>query len=283
MRPVLRLPLAAALVTVAGAAGAQVISLDEVVVSSGTEDVAAAPSAASEETGEPATQADSGLLTQGAEEAFRAPSGTTVITRQTIARDSGRNISDALQTAPGVIAPTSADDPGVAINIRGLQDHGRVAVTVDGARQNFARSGHAANGTVTLDQRMIKSVTVNRGPTAVVGGSAIGGTVAFETIDAGDVLRGDETVAGRLESTVETNGPGGVIHGEFATRIGTAFDVLAAGTFGKGADYQDGDGETIRSADQLTSGLLKARLRLAEGHETTLSAMRIYNTSRTAR
>ncbi|MET0921599.1 MAG: TonB-dependent receptor plug domain-containing protein, partial [Xanthobacteraceae bacterium] len=38
---------------------------------------------------------------------------------------------------PGVTTQTRGDDPGTAINIRGLQDFGRVAVLIDGARQNF--------------------------------------------------------------------------------------------------------------------------------------------------
>ena len=47
---------------------------------------------------------------------------------------------------PGVSTEENADDPATAINVRGLQDFGRVAVTIDGARQNFQRSGHNANG-----------------------------------------------------------------------------------------------------------------------------------------
>ena len=38
---------------------------------------------------------------------------------------------------PSLWTNTRSDDPGIGFNIRGLQDFGRVAVIVDGARQNF--------------------------------------------------------------------------------------------------------------------------------------------------
>ncbi|ORE96343.1 TonB-dependent heme/hemoglobin receptor family protein [Stappia sp. 22II-S9-Z10] len=216
-------------------------------------------------------------LSPAADAALMAPSATTVITRETIQREGGRSIAGVLESTPGVTVTESADDPAVSINIRGMQEFDRVAVTIDGARQNFGRSGHSANSSVYVDQRMIQAVDITRGPVQAVGGSAVGGTVAFETIDADNVLRDDETWGGRLETSVESNGPGGVIHGEAAARIGQAFDVLAAGTFRHASDYRTGDGERVQSATELTSGLLKTRLRLAEEHETVFSAMRVAN------
>ncbi|UOM33916.1 TonB-dependent receptor domain-containing protein [Acuticoccus sp. I52.16.1] len=266
------------------AASAQDIVLEEIVVAGEVEgdrtgEATASSEAAGTSSADGASEAAAldPRLSPAAEAALRSPTATTVLTRGTLQREQGRSIADALQTVPGVIVTESADDPGMSINIRGLQDFGRVAVSIDGARQNFGRSGHSANDSVYLDQRMVKSVEVTRGPINVVGGSAIGGTVAFQTIDADDVLRDDETYGGRVETTVETNGPGGVLHGEAATRIGQAFDVLAAGTFRNASDYYDGDGDMIRSEEQLLSGLLKARLRLAEEHETVFSAMRVAN------
>ena len=56
--------------------------------------------------------------------------------------------SDLFCGLPSVWFRERGDTPETAINIRGLQDFGRVAVVVDGARQNFQRSGHNANGAV---------------------------------------------------------------------------------------------------------------------------------------
>jgi hemoglobin/transferrin/lactoferrin receptor protein len=55
-------------------------------------------------------------------------------------------VSDVFWGVPGVWFQERADDPGAAINIRGLQDFGRVAIVIDGARQNFQRTGHNADG-----------------------------------------------------------------------------------------------------------------------------------------
>ena len=90
---------------------------------------------------------------------------------------------------PGVTTAETARDTAQSVNIRGLQDFGRVNVLIDGARQNFQRSGHNANGVFYLEPEMLKSVDITRGPTAMIYGSgAIGGVVAFSLLDADDIL-----------------------------------------------------------------------------------------------
>jgi len=275
--------LATVAAVMATPASAEVIQLDDVVVARGPSEQVAAPDAGVTAAGTAVTApADAGVPGDAAtaaavEAALRAPAPVTVITRQDIARQGQTNLSDVLETVPGVLSPTSADDPALSVNIRGLQDFGRVIVSIDGARQNFARGGHASQGSFYIDGDLVKAVTVTRGPATVVGGAAVGGMVAFETIDADDVLRGDETIGARAKVSSITNGPGAGVHGEVAARIGEAFDVLLAGTVESTGDYQSGDGTRIRSANLLRSGLFKARLRVAEGHETTFSAMRISN------
>src|SRR5262249_45549961 len=98
--------------------------------------------------------------------------------------------SDILFGIPGVWFQERADDPGPAGNIRGLQDFGRVAVVVDGARQNFQRTGHNADGVFYLEPELISGADVVRGPVAnIYGSGAIGGVVSFTTKDVSDVLR----------------------------------------------------------------------------------------------
>ncbi len=273
-----RSAIALALAAAAGPAVAQVIDLDEVVVSRAAEDAGAPQDgSASAPAAAPGSTSVAGGQSGAVEAALRAPAPVSVVTREEIARAGQGNISDALQGIPGVIVPTSADDPALAINIRGLQDFDRVIVSVDGARQNFSRSGHAGASSFYVDGDMIKQINVTRGPSSVVGGGAVGGTVEFVTIDADDVLRGDETVAGRAKVSGITNGAGAAVHGEVATRISEAFDVLVAATVESTGDYRDGGDQRILSAAMLHSGLLKVRARIAEGHETTLSALRVAN------
>jgi hemoglobin/transferrin/lactoferrin receptor protein len=99
-------------------------------------------------------------------------------------------LSDIFYNVPGVSFQERGDDPSTVINIRGLQDFGRVAVVVDGARQNYQRTGHNANGSFFLDPELVGGVDVVRGPTAnIYGSGAIGGVVSFRTKDINDVVR----------------------------------------------------------------------------------------------
>ena len=63
-------------------------------------------------------------------------------------------LSEIFFGMPGVTFQERGDSPATAINIRGLQDFGRVAVVVDGARQNFQTTGHNASGVFFLDPEL---------------------------------------------------------------------------------------------------------------------------------
>jgi hemoglobin/transferrin/lactoferrin receptor protein len=214
--------------------------------------------------------------TRTAEPVDRSLSGTSVLDRSTIQTQTNPNRpSDFLDLLPGVTTSEEGGDPATAINIRGLQDFGRVNVMVDGARQNFQTSGHNANGAFYIDPEMIRSVDVTRGATATVYGSgAIGGVVDFRTLTADDVLSGDQMVGGFVKAKYSTNGPEPLGHGEFAGRIGQAFDVVTAGTWSRAEDYRDGNHDRIANSwDDLLSGLAKARYRPTEDQQITASAL----------
>ncbi|MFC3073476.1 TonB-dependent hemoglobin/transferrin/lactoferrin family receptor [Shinella pollutisoli] len=187
-------------------------------------------------------------------------------------------LPEVLTAMPGISTQTSADDPGVAVNMRGLQDFGRVNVMVDGARQNFQKNGHEANGTFYLDTQMLKSVDVTRGPvSSVYGSGAIGGVVSFTTIDADDLIQPDAQVGGRVKTGYDSNGSGPTVHGAIATRLGENSDVLIGGTVQEIDDYRSGGGQTVNSAQSMKSGLAKWRFKPDEDHEFTLSGSRYFN------
>ena len=107
---------------------------------------------------------------------------------------------------PGVWLQDRGDEPSTSINIRGLQDFGRVAVVVDGARQNYQRTGHNANGSFFLDPELIGGVDIVRGPTAnIYGSGAIGGVVSFRTKDINDVVRPGERWGVDITGSYGTN------------------------------------------------------------------------------
>lgn len=183
--------------------------------------------------------------------------------------------ADFLNSIPGVSTSTTARDPAVAINIRGLQDYGRVNVMIEGARQNFQRSGHNANGVFYIDPEMIKSVDITRGPSATIYGSgAIGGVVMFNLLDADDILKPGQTQGIRLRSMYGTNGDSKLGSATAAFRFGN-FDILGQGNFRRDDDYKDGDGNLVPDSGQATDSFMtKARWRFGNGHQLSATAIK---------
>ncbi|WP_457155519.1 TonB-dependent receptor plug domain-containing protein, partial [Mesorhizobium sp. P5_C1] len=167
-----------------------------------------------------------------AEEAKPAPAGVTLLDKILVLSRTGETAIESLASAshidqeqldrrmattpnemllgvPGVAAQADARRVSTSINIRGLQDFGRVAVIVDGARQNFQRSDHGTQSTFYIDPELVNSVDVIRGPVAnTYGSGAIGGVVFFDTKDAEDFLKPNETWAGSVTGRYESNGKG---------------------------------------------------------------------------
>jgi hemoglobin/transferrin/lactoferrin receptor protein len=209
--------------------------------------------------------------TKTSEAAIDAPSGTSIIGKEQLDQQlQADRVSQFLTTMPGVSTSEAATDTAQAINIRGLMDFGRVNVLIEGARQNFQRTGHNADGVFYIEPEMLKSVDVTRGPTATIYGSgAIGGVVAFSVLDADDILRGGETAAVRSRTRYTSNGDGILYSETGAMKVGN-FDVLGQLNWRSIGSYEDGSGKVVPDSDSDTrSGLAKARWRPAPGHEIT--------------
>ncbi|RPH54080.1 MAG: TonB-dependent receptor, partial [Acidobacteria bacterium] len=205
------------------------------------------------------------------EAAIDALSGSSTLgTKQLEEQFQADRPSQFLRTIPGVTTVESARDTAQSVNIRGLQDFGRVNVLIDGARQNFQRSGHIANGVYYLEPEMLKGVDITRGPTSVIYGSgAIGGVVAFSLLEASDIVRGNETAALRSRVRYTSNGDGMLYSETGALKVGN-FDVLGQYNSRSIGNYEDGVGRDITdSGEDNKSGLVKARWRPAPGHQIT--------------
>ena len=234
--------LASALALVSGAAAAQGIQLDGIVVTS----------------------------TKTPELAIDALSGTSTLGRGELDTFQAALPPAFLMALAGVTTATTARDAATGVNVRGLQDFGRVNVLIDGARQSFQKTGHNADGVFYLEPEMIKRVDITRGPAATIYGSgAIGGVVAFDLIDADDILKPGEHAALRWRGTYSTNGEGYLSSTTGAIKLG-AFDVLGQLTGRQVGDFEDGNGKIVPdSAKSTDSGLAKIRWRPAPGHQIT--------------
>ncbi|MFT3670623.1 TonB-dependent hemoglobin/transferrin/lactoferrin family receptor [Aestuariivirga sp.] len=204
--------------------------------------------------------------------------GVSVVSKEEKDRHGNATVADVLAPIPGVSTEQSANDPATAINIRGLQDFGRVAVTVDGARQNFQRTGHNADGMFYLEPEQLQQVSVTRGPIAnVYGSGAIGGVVSFDTLDALSFLRDDEEIAGSEKVTYNTNGKSILSSTTGALRLGDYGGILGNIVYRDNGDYEDGDGNTVADSNrEVAAGL--AKLSLTPTADSRLDVSYLVNT-----
>ena len=209
------------------------------------------------------------------ERAIDALAPVSVVTLEQIQGLQPNRLSGILYQIPGVSVQERGDDPATVINIRGLQDFGRVAVVVDGARQNYQRSGHNANGSFFLDPELVGSVDVVRGPTAnVYGSGAIGGVVSFRTKDINDVVRPGERWGVDMTGSGGTNsarGMGSIFGG---VRADPNVDVFGGAVYRTQGNYKDGNGTEIgNTGNEIAAGLMKLTVRPADGHEIKLGGI----------
>ena len=184
-------------------------------------------------------------------------------------------IEDALFGIPSVNFQQRADDPGMAVNIRGMQDFGRVAVVIDGARQNFQRTGHQADGLVYMEPELLAGIDVVRGPVAnIYGSGAIGGVVSMRTLDSHDILKPGERFASQLHGVVGSNQVQGLGSAFFAARPVDNFDFMVGTTARHRSDYNDGKGNLVPNSHfRVITEIGKINVRPAEGHELKFGAI----------
>lgn len=214
------------------------------------------------------------IATKTEELAINALAPVSVVRADQIELIQPKRISEIFIATPGVTFQDRADEPAGAINIRGLQDFGRVAVLIDGARQNAQRTGHFANGFFYLDKEMIAGVDVVRGPTAnIYGTGAIGGVVAFRTKEASDILAPNQRWAVETNIVAGSNTGSGQISAFAAARQQNA-DFIIGISHRDQSNYKDGNKFLIANSwQQVTSGLIKTNLMPADGHKITLGGL----------
>lgn len=132
---------------------------------------------------------------------YETPSSLSVVGRESIQAAGVRNTRDLFNRISGVYAgEANGSFPTVSPNIRGLQDSGRVIVSIDGARQNaqrgagFGGSNYVSNsGQAFVDSAFIRAVEVEKNTKAASGNAgSLGGKVEFQTVGADDLIADGE-------------------------------------------------------------------------------------------
>ena len=228
------------------------------------------------------------VATKTEERAIDALAPVSVVTLEQIQGRQASTLGGLLYNIPGVWVQDRGDEPSTSINIRGLQDFGRVAVVVDGARQNYQRTGHFANGSFFLNPELVSSIDIVRGPTAnIYGSGAIGGVASFRTKDIDDVVRAGERWGVDAKTIFGTN-QGRALGSVFGgVRVNPNVDVFAGGIYSTQESYKDGTGfEVANTGNRLSAGIAKVTVRPADGHEVKLGTIfqeDLYNVGQPAR
>ncbi len=176
------------------------------------------------------------------------------------------HMSDLLRDLPGVdVGGTHSLNQ--RINIRSLNETD-LDIRLDGASQHANMFHHIGN--LTLNPDILKSANVLVGNNSVTQ-SGLGGSVYFETKDAKDLLRYDETYGARVYGGYATNDSQ---QGSFTVYglLGEKFDGMVYGHLVSRDNFKDGDGvETYGSEGDVGNVLIKLGYEPSAAHRLELS------------
>lgn len=181
------------------------------------------------------------------------------------------HLSDFLEVVPGVtVGGTSSVNQ--RIRVRGLDDT-NLKVSIDGARQEGALFYHM--GDVTIDPDLLKQTEVAVGNNSVtLGNDALGGAVAFETVDAADLLKPGQTVGAKLHTGYASNNDELLTSATVFAAPTENVDLLAY--YGKRDidSGEDGEGRELFEDSKAENILLKASASFADDHRIGASFSR---------
>ncbi len=189
---------------------------------------------------------------------YETPSSLSVVGREAIQAAATRNTRDLFNRISGVYAgEANGSFPTVSPNIRGLQDSGRVIVSIDGARQNaqrgagFGGSNYVSNsGQAFVDSAFIRAVEVEKNTRAATGNAgSLGGKVEFQTVGADDLIADGEQWG--AETNTGTGSNNTYYQGSYlaASRLGeTPFSIVGGFSSSNLGEYAIG-----KNGDQTTT------------------------------
>ena len=185
------------------------------------------------------------------------------------------HLSDFLNVVPGVtVGGTSAVNQ--RIRVRGLDDT-NLKVTIDGARQEGTLFYHM--GDVTIDPDLLKQAEVSVGNNSVtLGNDALGGAVAFKTVDAADLLKPGQKIGAKLHAGYASNNDELLTSATVFAAPTDNIDLLAYYGQRNANAGEDGEGRKIQTEDSKGENiLLKAGAYIANDHHVGASFSRTEN------
>lgn len=194
-----------------------------------------------------------------------------VYTDEYMPAQQANHLSDFLEVVPGVsVGGTSSVNQ--RIRVRGLDDTS-LKVSIDGARQEGALFYHM--GDVTIDPDLLKQTEVAVGNNSVtLGNDALGGAVAFKTVDAADLLKPGQKIGAKLHAGYASNNDEILTSATVFAAPAENVDLLAY--YGKRnvESGEDGEGRELFEDSKGESILLKAGATVADDHRIGASFSR---------
>ncbi|NQY97807.1 MAG: TonB-dependent hemoglobin/transferrin/lactoferrin family receptor [Henriciella sp.] len=206
---------------------------------------------------------------------FDYPGQVTVVDREALETIAPSAVSDLLRDVPGLDFSGGPRRTGELPSIRGLSGQ-NVLILLDGARQSFT-SAH--DGRFFVDPELIGTAEVVRGPaSALYGSGAVGGVLAFESVDAVDLLRDGETWGARAKVGYQSVNEEGLASLTAFTQQG-AFDGVASFGIRQSSDIALASGADLPSDDDIQTALLKGSYVLTDALTIEGSWQRFTNTA----
>lgn len=200
--------------------------------------------------------------TRSPQSSFDVPAMTSIVEADAAGNSLASDVGDLLEFIPSVEIDNGPRRNGQTVSIRGFDDEAIITL-IDNRRQNF-ESAH--DGRFFIDPALLKRVEVVKGASsAIYGGGAIGGVVAFETKDAADLLAPGENfgvlTAMNYRSATDDYAPTASIYGRTNN-----WDLLGNVTYRHTDDIEQGNGNELIAKDHVLSGLFKAGYTLNDFH-----------------
>ncbi|CNK10904.1 hemin storage receptor protein [Yersinia enterocolitica] len=227
-------------------------------------------------TAHPVAESQNDTLVVAAErpatDSFNAPGTLTVIDASLPQKQTATTATEILQNVPGVSVTGAGRTNGQNVSIRGYDQYG-VLILMDGIRQGI--SGTNING-IFIDPALVKQVSVIRSPsTSLFGSGAMGGVIAFQTVDAADLLAEDHDLGFRVSSysasAHESQGAAVTIFGRTNN-----LDGLIALSKRKVGNIRQSNGFDAPNGEDVNNLLLKGTAYLADDQSVT-TGLRYYN------
>lgn len=145
---------------------------------------------------------------------YETPDSVSVLSSDAIENMAVRDTNQLFNSVSGAYAgSTPGSFPTVSPNIRGLQDQGRVVVSIEGARQNAQDGGRysgASQGGMSMafvDTAFVREIDITKKTSAAVNNAgSLGGTVDFRLVKADDIIAPGNTWGIETEGGTGTNG-----------------------------------------------------------------------------